>query len=110
MNPQLFIGCLLDDVRTVARETLCIVESAPPQRPLRQNAPQKKKNVAAIPREPRKEQRWGELRVLRCREIEDNGEAAFEVTIAREEAFSSSFASALLPSAEKPSTEPSSVV
>ncbi len=82
-----------------------LCEIAPPTRPPRdlandKRSPRKKPNTPGEIRAPRV-QLWGEMRVLRSREIAENDEkassekAVLELTIAREEAFSPSFQAAL---------------
>lgn len=74
-----------------------VVETAPPPRPLSLRPPRKVKPNAAQsePKTPRV-QLWGEMRVLRVRDVaEARDTVIFEATCAREEAFSASFAQAL---------------
>ena len=116
------IGLTLENARNDLSCEVCPVESAPPIRP-QNNRPARKK-AKSIPSEIKvpRVQLWGEMRVLRVRElrvreiveesakenrvaqenasVEDDAATGktsiLEITIAREEAFSPSFAAALL--------------
>jgi hypothetical protein len=96
MNPDDLIGLTSQQAQALWRQSslmeLRFIESAPPQRPApRSNpnrSPRKLKPVAQP--KPIRVQHWGEARVLRCREANENGTPFLEVTIAREEAASES--------------------
>jgi hypothetical protein len=102
MNPDDLIGLTWNRAQTIWHERssmeLRLVESAPPQRPVSSrpnpNRSSRKKNFVQEAK-PVRVQHWGEARVLRCREADDNGTKFLEVTIAREEAVSESVARAL---------------
>ncbi len=103
MNPDDLIGLTWNQAQTIWHERpsmeLRVVESAPPQRPVssRPNPNRSsRKAKSAVEAKPVRAQHWGEDRVLRCREVNDNGTSFLEVTIAREEAVSESVAQAAL--------------
>ena len=102
MNPDALIGLTWNQAQVAWRESssieLRIVESAPPQRPVSNRADSKRsprKTKIVDEAKPIRVQHWGEVRVLRCRQAEENGTSFLEVTIAREEAVSESVAQAL---------------
>lgn len=108
------VGLNLKDAQAASSREFRVVETAPPVRPLSTRPPRKpKKNAEKVePKAPRV-QLWGEMRVLRCREIEtaesdtENGAAIFETTCAREEAVSPSFAQAFAQALPVPSVDSS---